>query len=104
MTEMDASSSGDALATPALSQGERVIDTFIAPTKTFTDILRNQSWWLPFLLGVLFSYGFMFTVQKQVGWDIVADNLIKQDPKATERMATQTPEQQAQGRQIAVAF
>ena len=50
MTETGIPSSGEALATPALSQGERVIDTFIAPSKTFTDILRSQSWWLPFLI------------------------------------------------------
>ena len=29
-----------------LSEVERVVDTFIAPTKTFTDILRSASWWL----------------------------------------------------------
>jgi hypothetical protein len=29
---------------PGLSQVERVVDTFIAPTKTFTDILRNTTW------------------------------------------------------------
>ena len=33
-----------------LSQVERVVDTFVAPSKTFTDILRSTSWWLPFLL------------------------------------------------------
>ena len=30
-----------------LSQVERVVDTFIAPSKTITDILRSTSWWLP---------------------------------------------------------
>ena len=38
---------------PALSQAERVIDTFIAPSKTFTDIRRNASWWVPWLLGAI---------------------------------------------------
>ena len=36
-----------------LSQVERVVDTFVAPSKTFTDILRSTTWWLPFLLSVL---------------------------------------------------
>ena len=35
---------------PGLSQVERVVDTFVAPSKTFTDILRDQAggcriWW-----------------------------------------------------------
>lgn len=107
MTEIgtpEASPSGEAAATPALSQGERVIDTFIAPSKTFTDILRSQSWWLPFLLAVIVSYGFLFAIQKQVGWDTVTENTLKQDPKAVERLASQTPEQQAQTKQITLAF
>jgi Yip1 domain len=107
MTEIgtpEASPSGEAAATPALSQGERVIDTFIAPSKTFTDILRSQSWWLPFLLAIIVSYGFLFAIQKQVGWDTVTENTLKQDPKAAERLASQSPEQQAQTKQITLAF
>jgi Yip1 domain len=100
----EASPSGEAVATPALSQGERVIDTFIAPSKTFTDILRNQSWWLPFLISVIVTYGYLFAVQKQVGWDTVVENTLKQDPKTVERMASQTAEQQAQARKITLAI
>jgi hypothetical protein len=49
-----------------LSQVERVVDTFIAPTKTFTDILRSTSWWLPFLLAVVVSLGVTYAIDKQV--------------------------------------
>jgi hypothetical protein len=104
ITASDASIAGETPAIPPLTQTERVIDTFIAPSKTFTDILRSQSWWLPFLLSVIVGYGFLFAVQKQVGWDTVVENAIKQDPKAVERMANQTPAQQAQGKQIALAI
>src|SRR5271163_1790 len=99
-----ASPSPESLATPPLSQGERVIDTFIAPSKTFTDILRDQSWWLPFLLGVIVGYGYMFALQKQIGWDTVAANAMKQDPKAAERLASSSPEQQEQAQRITVAI
>jgi hypothetical protein len=102
MTETSASP--ETPAATSLSQVERVVDTFVAPSKTFTDILRNQSWWLPFLLGVIVGYGYLFAIQKQVGWDTVVENTLKQDPKATERMASQTPAQQAQTRQITEAF
>jgi hypothetical protein len=102
MTEIgssETSPSGEAVTLPALSQGERVI----APSKTFTDILRSQSWWLPFLISVIVSYGFVFALQKQVGWETIAANSIKQDPKATERMANASAEQQAQIQKITTA-
>jgi len=95
-------SSQEASASP-LSQGERVVDTFVAPSKTFTDILRSQSWWLPFLISVIVSYGYVFALQKQVGWETVATNSIKQDPKATERMANAPAASQAQVMKITTA-
>jgi hypothetical protein len=84
----DATSS---LATQPLTQVQRVVDTFTEPSKTFTDILRNTSWWLPFLLGVLVSIGYCATVQKQVGWGKTYDNVLRQDPKAQARMANVPP-------------
>jgi len=82
-------------AGPGLSQVERVIDTFVAPKKTFTDILRNTSWWLPFVLMLLVTLGTTAVVEKQVGWDRTAENQIHQNPKAEERMATLTADQRA---------
>ncbi len=97
MTEAGAPlSSEPSLTVQPLSQSERVIDAFLAPSKTFTDILRDQNWWLPLLLGVIVAYGYMFAVQKQVGWDTVAQNTLRQDPKASERLANATPEAKAQ--------
>jgi hypothetical protein len=78
-----------------LSQVERVVDTFVAPTKTFKDILRSTSWWLPFLLLVLVTLGTTVVVEKQVGWGRVAENQIHQNPKQEEAMANLTPEQRA---------
>ena len=40
-----------------LSQMERVVNTFVAPTATFKDILRSTSWWLPFVLMAVSSTG-----------------------------------------------
>ncbi len=95
---------GESLTVHPLSQGERLIDTFIAPSKTFTDILRDQSWWLPFLLAIVVSYGYMFVVQKQVGWDTVAQNTLNQDPKAQERLANASPEAKAQAQTFTLAI
>jgi Yip1 domain len=80
---------------PGLSQMERVVDTFVAPKKTFTDILRNTSWWLPFLLLVLVTLGTTVVVEKQVGWERVAENQIHQSPKQEEALANLSPDQRA---------
>jgi hypothetical protein len=80
---------------PGLSQVERVVDTFVAPSKTFKDILRSTSWWLPFLLMVLVTAGSSAVVEKQVGWERVSENQVHQSPKAEERLASLTPDQRA---------
>ncbi len=80
---------------PGLSQVERVVDTFIAPSKTFKDILRSTSWWLPFLLLVLVTLGTSAATEKQVGWERVAENQIQQNPKQEEAMANLPPDQRA---------
>jgi hypothetical protein len=85
----------DDVTVGGLSQVERVVDTFIAPSKTFTDILRNTSWWLPFLLLVVTSLVTTVVVEKQVGWERVAENQIHQNPKQEEKMAGLTDAQRA---------
>jgi hypothetical protein len=87
-------------AGPGLSPVERVVDTFVAPSKTFKDILRNTSWWLPFLLLVLVTLGSTVTIEKQVGWGRVAENQLHQSPKQEEAMASLTPEQRASRMQV----
>jgi Yip1 domain len=76
-----------------LSQVERVVDTFIAPSKTFTDILRNTTWWLPFLLAVVVTIGVTFVIDKQVGFERVVENVIHASPKQEDQLSSLTPEQ-----------
>jgi hypothetical protein len=79
-----------------LSEVERVVDVFIAPSKTFTDILRSTSWWLPFLLMVIVTLGVTVVVDKQVGFARVAENQIRQNPRQEEQLNNLTPEQRAE--------
>src|SRR5271163_2516663 len=98
MTEIgtpEVTPSGEAATTSALSQGERVIDTYIAPSKTFTDILRSQSWWLPFLIMVVVGYAFIFTVEKKVGWEQVLENSLKTNASQAEQISNAPADQQA---------
>lgn len=92
MTDPVIQSSAD--VAPSLSQGQRVIDTFTAPSKTFEDIKRgNRSWWLPFIITAVFTWIFFAAITTKVGWPTVADNVIRMNPKAAERMSQLTPEQ-----------
>jgi hypothetical protein len=78
-----------------LSQVERVVDTFIAPSKTFTDILRSTSWWLPFVLYLLVTALFAFSVDQKIGFDTVAEQAVQQSQMSQDRMANLTPDQRA---------
>ena len=88
-----------------LSEVERVIDTFIAPSKTFNDILRSASWWLPWLLGVLVTLGFSAAIQQKIGWDKTYSNVLQHSSEAQqERLAQLPPDQQARQKAIAASF
>jgi len=69
-----------------LSEGERLLDTFIAPSKTFTDLRRNASWWAPFLITAIISLIFVYVVDQKIGFRKVAENQIQAQPKQAERM------------------
>lgn len=81
-------------ATPGLTQTQRVIDTFTAPSKTFMDIkLGHKSWWLPFVIYVILGFAFYGAVNSKVGMRQVSENQVRLSPKSEERLAQLTPEQ-----------
>ena len=79
-----------------LSQLERVVDTFVAPSKTFNDIFRSTAWWLPFVLLVITSFGFVTSIDKKVGFDRVVQNQIHDSPKTEDRFNSMEPATRAQ--------
>ena len=87
-----------------LSQVERVVDTFIAPSKTFTDILRSTSWWLPFLLMVLSTTALNVVIDRQVGFDRVYANQVASSAKQSERLDGMEPAQKAQAMAVGTKF
>jgi hypothetical protein len=79
-------------APPALSEPQRIINTYFAPTKTFEDIRRNPSWWVPWLLISLLAIAFWVMVGKNVGYEKIARDTIAQSA----RMQQLPPDVQAQ--------
>jgi hypothetical protein len=67
---------------PALSEGARIVNTFIAPSKTFTDLRRSASWWAPWILISIFSIAFIYTVGKQIGFEQVSRNAVAHSSRA----------------------
>lgn len=65
-----------------LSEGARLIDTFIAPAKTFTDLRRNASWWGPWLLISIFSLLFVYSMDRQIGFEQISKNEISHSARA----------------------
>jgi hypothetical protein len=95
----------DAVSQPfgtPLSEGQRIVDTFVAPSKTFTDILRKSSWWGPLLILIVVSILFSFAVQTKVGWEKVFENNLHQSPKQEERFAQMPANQAATTKAISV--
>jgi len=76
---------------PGLSQVERVVDTFVAPTKTFKDILRDSSWWLPYLLGALLGILFAYVILNKVGVATLVDGVVHHSKTLEDTLANATP-------------
>jgi hypothetical protein len=72
--------------TAPLSQVARIVNVFIAPSKTFTDLLRNGMWWAPFLLMLVVSWAFVYTAGHKVGFEKIAENQMQAQPKQVARM------------------
>lgn len=82
---------------PGLSQGARIIDTFIAPSKTFTDLRRSAAWWAPFLLMVLVSTLFVYVAGQKIGFRKIMENQMQAQPKTQARL-DQLPADQREAR------
>jgi hypothetical protein len=81
---------------PGLTQMQRVINIFTAPSKTFEDIRRgNKSWWLPFVLFIVVGTTLYASVSIKVGWDQVVENGLRVSPKQAERLDALSADQKA---------
>jgi hypothetical protein len=91
-----------------LSEAQRVVNTFIAPSKTFADIRRSSSWLVPWLLLSIGSLIFVFTIDKKIGFDQIVTNMMENmSEKQKERLEKATPEQrqaQERGMRIGVRY
>lgn len=88
-------------STQPLGQVQRVVDTFIAPSKTFRDIQRSANWILPYLIGVVVTLALGFAIQQKIGWPQTYQNILKNNPKQTQALEQLPADQQAKRIEIA---
>ena len=82
-----------------LSEGARLLDTFIAPSKTFTDLRRNASGWAwlaPFLLIAVVWVAFVYTVDQKIGFRKITEDQIQIIPKVADQFEKMPPETREQ--------
>jgi len=77
-----------------LSEGARLVNTFIAPSRTFTDLRCNASWWGPWLLISIVSVLFVYTMDRRVGFEQISRNEIAHSARA-EQFDKLSPDDQA---------
>jgi hypothetical protein len=90
----------DASGAAPLSQAARVTNMFFAPSKTFNDLRRSASWWVPWLLISVVSLMFVYAMDRQIGFEQISRNEIARNPKAAEQFDKLSPEQRAKNLQI----
>ena len=79
-----------------LSEGQRLLNVFIAPSKTFADIRRSAMWIAPWIVMAVVSLCYVYTVGTKVGWDQVAQNNTRMAPASqTARIEALPPDQRA---------
>lgn len=99
-----ASSEPNPQPAPGLSPMQRVVNTFVAPRKTFEDIRINASWWLPFVLSAMFSLAFGIVAVQKLDMVRFAREQNERSKMAQRRMEQMSPEQREQANQIGATF
>lgn len=93
-------SSSSTPSVPPLSEGARILNTFLAPSKTFTDLRRSAAWWGPWILISVVTLFFYYTVQRQVTFEQISKNQVAHSARA-DQFEKLPPDQQA--RQMAIS-
>ena len=90
------------LETTPLSEVERVVDTFVAPVKTFTDLRRSANWLVPAVLLILGTLALVFVAERKLGFERISENQLALQPKQAARLDQLSPEDRARQMQLVI--
>lgn len=74
---------------PGLSEPARILNVFVAPSKTFLDIRRNASWWVPLLLISIVAIAFFAVIDQKIGFEEVARHTMENNSRFQQTPADQ---------------
>jgi hypothetical protein len=101
---MSSATPGVPLEEKPLSEVQRVVDTFVAPSKTFYDLRRSSNWLVPWLLLSIASAVLVFVVDKKLGMEKVVENQLVLQPKQTAQLDKLSADQRAARMETIVKF
>ncbi|MGH9532251.1 MAG: hypothetical protein ACRD2Q_07645, partial [Terriglobales bacterium] len=90
-----------------LSEAGRIVNTFVAPSKTFLDLKRKSTWmsWVaPWFLSAVFAWIFVVVMAQKIGFEQISENQLKLQPKQAEQIEKMPAEQRAQQMKISLAI
>ncbi len=87
-----------------LSQMERVVDTFVAPTKTFTDLRRSANWLMPWVVLTIASLAMIAVADKKLGMEKIVENQLALQPKQAAQLDSLSPDQRAARMETIIKF
>lgn len=87
-------------AGPGLSEPQRLINVLIAPSKTFEDLKRKSSWWVPWLVTGIFTIIFAAVAVQKIDMAHFIQQQMEKSPSAQKRMEQLSPEQRAKATEL----
>jgi len=89
---------------PPLSEAQRVLDTFVAPTQTFADLRRSSNWLVPFLVITIATIALVFVADRKIGFEKIVENQLAMQPQQAARLDQLSVEDRARRMQTIVSF
>lgn len=75
-----------------MGQAARLLGVFVSPGKTFADIARRPTWWIPIIVMAVFGTIYLNAFTQRVGWESVIRPAIERAPN-TQNLPPQQREQ-----------
>ena len=71
-------------AAQPLSEPQRIINAYLAPSKTFADIRRNQRWWVPWLLITIVGFSVGAVMVNKINFEQMLRQQIESSSRASQ--------------------
>ena len=101
---MSASAQPQAPEPQPLSEGARLLNTYIDPPRTFNDLRRKATWFVPWLLIALFGYGFIGAAAQKIGFAQLSQNEMHANPKQAERIDAMPADQRQKALEVSATI